>query len=85
MTLSERERKRLEIQEFRLSVIAELGNPYLEPGEINRLIREKANRSYNIPYSARTPVLKSGILNLKNTAKRDYFKKQEPISEYADH
>ncbi|MBN2442967.1 MAG: transposase [Spirochaetales bacterium] len=61
MTLSERERKRMEIQEFRLSVIAELGNPYLEPGEINRLIREKANRSYNIPYSTRTRIGRSCI------------------------
>jgi transposase len=61
MTLSERERKRLEIQEFRLSVIAELANPYLEPGEINRLIREKANRSYIIPYSGRTHLSRSCI------------------------
>lgn len=61
MTLSERERKRMEIQEFRMSVIAELGNPYLEPGEINRLIREKANRSYNIPYSTRTRLSRSCI------------------------
>jgi transposase len=51
----------MEIQEFRMSVIAELGNPYLEPGEINRLIREKANRSYNIPYSTRTRLSRSCI------------------------
>lgn len=53
MKLSETEQKLLEIQEFRYSVIAELSNPYLEHGEINALIREKAKREYRIPYSDR--------------------------------
>lgn len=45
--------KKLEIQEFRYSIIAEMVNPYLQWGEIKRLIKEKALREYIIPYSSR--------------------------------
>jgi putative transposase len=53
MTNDEKERKINLITEFRYGVIAELTNPYLHHGEIRRLIKEKAAREYDIPYSAR--------------------------------
>jgi hypothetical protein len=61
MTLHEKEKKAQEIQEFRFSIISEIANPYLEQGEIERLIREKAKRSYVIPYSRRTSLSKACI------------------------
>ncbi|HYW96500.1 MAG TPA: DDE-type integrase/transposase/recombinase [Bacteroidales bacterium] len=54
MNIHEKEKKAREIQEFRFSIISEIANPYLERGEIERLIREKAKRQYVIPYSRRT-------------------------------
>ncbi|MEE8592212.1 MAG: hypothetical protein V3T35_12935 [Spirochaetia bacterium] len=53
MNNEEQEQRRREIQEFRYALIAELTNPYLEHGELKRLIREKADREYDIPYSQR--------------------------------
>ena len=53
MTEEEFNLKRKKICEFRYSVVAELGNPYLGRGHISRLIREKSNRSYDNPYSKR--------------------------------
>jgi len=50
------DRRRQEVQEFRYALIAELTNPYLEHGELKRLVREKAAREYQIPYSRRTRV-----------------------------
>lgn len=61
MTTTEKERKELEIQEFRFSVIAELGNPYLNRGELCQLIREKAKRTYQVPYSDKRQLSESCI------------------------
>lgn len=56
MNRREDEQRRATIQEFRYALIAELTNPYLEHGELKRLIREKACREYEIPYSQRRSV-----------------------------
>lgn len=48
---------------FRYSLIAELTNQNLSPPEINQLIREKAGRSYHIPYSTKTSVTEKSIKN----------------------
>jgi transposase len=56
MNQEQQEQRRREIQEFRYSLIAELTNPYLQHGELKRLIREKATREYEIPYSERKGV-----------------------------
>jgi len=54
MTEDEYELKRKSICDFRHSVVAELGNPYLSRGQLTRLIKEKSNREYEIPYSSKT-------------------------------
>lgn len=56
MNNEEQDRRRGEIQEFRYALIAELTNPYLEHGELKRLIREKSRREYEIPYSQRRSI-----------------------------
>lgn len=61
MTLNKNERKALEIQEFRYSIISEIANPYLMRGEIEHLIREKSKRTYVIPYSNRRRLSKACI------------------------
>lgn len=61
MTIDDKERKALEIQEFRYSIIWEIANPHLLRGEIEQLIREKAKRTYVIPYSKRTRLSKACI------------------------
>lgn len=61
MTSYEKEKKAQEIQEFRFSIISEIANPYLGQGEIERLIREKAKRSYVIPYSRKKSLSKACI------------------------
>ena len=53
MTDSEFELKKKKICDFRHSVVAELGNPYLSRGKLSKLIKEKSNREYAIPYSKR--------------------------------
>ena len=54
MREEKRERKGQEIMDFRYSIIAELLNPYLSRSERRELMREKAGRQYEIPYSNRT-------------------------------
>lgn len=56
MTTVEQEQKSKEIQTFRYGVIAELANPYLAQGERISMIKEKASREYQIPYSSRTTI-----------------------------
>jgi len=67
MNNEEQDRRRGEIGEFRYALIAELTNPYLEHGELKRLIREKAGREYEIPYSQRNHISEECI--------RDWLKK----------
>ena len=55
------EQRARQTQEFRYGVIGELTNVYLEHGELNRLIKEKAGREYEIPHSQRTSVTEACI------------------------
>lgn len=57
MTLEEKQR----VAAFRFSVIGEIVASSLEPGEQERLIREKAARKWQIPFSSRTRVSRSTI------------------------
>ena len=59
---SEEQRREL-ITEFRHSVVAELANPYLSHGVLNAAIREKAERSYEIPFSKKTRITAGCIKN----------------------
>ena len=46
MTDPEFELKKKQICDFRHSVVAELGNPYLSRGKLTQLIKEKSGREY---------------------------------------
>jgi len=61
MTPEERERKEQEILDFRYGVIADLLNPYLNREERRELIRQKAKREYDIPYSSRRKMTEACI------------------------
>ena len=61
MTDAEFELKRKEICDFRYSLVAELGNPYLSRGKLTRLIKEKSDREYAIPYSKRNKITEGCI------------------------
>jgi hypothetical protein len=60
---SEEQRRQL-VAEFRHSVVAELANPYLNHGELISSIREKANRTYEIPFSRKTTITEGCIKKL---------------------
>ena len=70
MNNSEFELKRKRICDFRYSVVAELGNPYLSRGKLTQLIKEKANREYAIPYSGRRTVTEGCIRRWLNLYKK---------------
>lgn len=55
------EQKHNTVAEFRYSIIAELTNPYLQHGEIVRLMTEKAQRSYEIPFSSKHRISEATI------------------------
>lgn len=57
------EHKRLEIQEFRYGIIADLLNPYLNKQEYRELLASKAKREYRIPYSTKHHVTPATIRN----------------------
>lgn len=61
MTEDENELRRRNICDFRHSVVAELGNPYLSRGQLTRLIKDKSKRDYEIPYSKRTTITEGCI------------------------
>ena len=61
MTDAEYELKKRQICDFRHSVVAELGNPYLSRGKLTQLIKEKSMREYAIPYSKRKKVTEACI------------------------
>lgn len=63
MNSEEREQRAALIQEFRYGVIAELTNQYLAWGEVRRLIKEKAEREYDIPYSKKNRITEACIKN----------------------
>lgn len=52
----EKEKKLNAICDFRYSLIAELCNPYLPVGKLKEMIKEKANREYDIPYSTKRSI-----------------------------
>lgn len=58
--VAEEQRREL-VAEFRLSVVAELANPYLNHGELIAAIREKASRTYEIPFSKKTTITQGCI------------------------
>jgi putative transposase len=55
------EQRRELVAEFRLSVVAELANPYLNHGELIAAIREKASRTYEVPFSKKTTITEGCI------------------------
>jgi len=55
------EQKNIMIQEFRYGIIAELANPYLQRGELKELIKVKASRLYQIPFSSKEHITESCI------------------------
>lgn len=61
MRKEEKEKKNLAIQEFRYGVVAELANPFLAHGQRKEMIREKAKRTYEIPYSTRNTITEDCI------------------------
>jgi putative transposase len=61
MSPEERETKAKEIFDFRYSIIAELLNPYLSNDERRKLIRQKAKREYEIPYSSKRSITEACI------------------------
>lgn len=70
MNNAEFELKRKRICDFRYSVVAELGNPYLPRGKLTQLIKEKASREYVIPYSERRTVTEGCIRRWLNLYKK---------------
>jgi len=70
MNDSEFELKKKRICDFRYSVVAELGNPYLTRGKLTQLIKEKANREYAIPYSGRRTITEGCIRRWLNLYKK---------------
>ena len=61
MRPEERETKAKEIFDFRYSIIAELLNPYLCSDERRKLIRQKAQREYEIPHSSKRSITEGCI------------------------
>ncbi len=53
--------RREQVAEFRHSVVAELANPYLNHGELIAAIREKASRTYEVPFSKKTTITEGCI------------------------
>lgn len=54
MDKEQEQKKAQQIMDFRYSIIAELLNPYLSRAERRALMRQKAGRRYEIPYSDRS-------------------------------
>jgi putative transposase len=50
-----------EIMDFRQAMVAELANPYLEHGERIRLIREKSQRQWDMPWSSKGTLTEATI------------------------
>jgi len=49
------------IMDFRQSIVAELANPFLDHGQIKKLIREKAAMQYEMPWSSKTTISQGSI------------------------
>lgn len=63
MDFSDKENKKEIIKGFKYSIIAELCNPNLSKHEIQNLIKEKAERDYEIPFSSKQRISKATIRN----------------------
>lgn len=57
---SEEQRREL-VAAFRHGVVAELANPYMGHGELKAAIKEKAKRTYDIPFSRKTTITEGCI------------------------
>ena len=57
---SEEQRREL-VAAFRHGVVAELANPYMSHGELKATIKEKAARTYEIPFSKKTTITEGCI------------------------
>jgi transposase len=64
------EKQRNEICDFRYSLIAEMANPRLPWGMVKNMIREKAKRNYQIPYSGKTTLCEATIKHWLNDYKK---------------
>jgi hypothetical protein len=49
------------IMDFRQSIVAELANPYLDHGQIKKLIQEKAAQRYEMPWSSKSTISQGSI------------------------
>lgn len=67
---SHREERRQAVLEFRYGVVAELANPYLDHGALKEAIREKARRTYDIPYSRKTTITEACIRKWLSTYRK---------------
>jgi len=75
-----KEQKNALIVDFRYSVIAELCNPYLDIRERKRLIREKAGRDYDIPFSRKNRITESCIKKWLTRYKQGGKPALEPVT-----
>ncbi len=75
-----KEQKNTLIADFRYSVIAELCNPYLDHQERKRLIREKAGREYDIPFSRKHRITESCIKKWMTRNKHGGKPALEPVT-----
>ncbi len=73
------ESKRKAVADFRYSIIAELTNPYLPHGELVRLMKEKSERNYEIPYSSKIKIsqatIKKWLLSYRKYGKKGLYPK----------
>jgi putative transposase len=67
MVPNDRKEQNQKIAGFRYSIIAELTNPNLSASEIKSMIRQKAARTYQIPYSTKTRITAKTIKNWLKT------------------
>ena len=74
MSKEERERIDGEVADFRYSVVADLANPYLDGGKLRQLLREKADRVWEVPDRGRRR-LSEGCIRKWLTLYRKYGKR----------
>jgi putative transposase len=64
------EKQQNDICEFRYSLIAEMANPHLAHGLVKSMIKEKAKRNYEIPYSTKNKLCEATIKQWLNKYKK---------------
>jgi len=70
MTHEERNKKNKEIRDFRYMLIGELANPHLPHGKVKKMIADKAEKKYDIPYSNKTVIGEATIKQWLNRYKK---------------